>query len=126
MVAQITRMVIEKAQRETRFTARAARVDSTVVEADVLYPSDAVLALQGRGAKAKLRAAATLEELAQRCGKVAEQIDHYVRGLKITDQLVSIADRDARPIRKGKLGEPTEANNVVRAPHCIFVFCHVV
>src|SRR6516164_2199467 len=47
VVAQITRMVIEKAQRETRFTARAARIDSTVVEADIRYPSDAMLALQG-------------------------------------------------------------------------------
>lgn len=47
VVAQITRMVIEKAQRETRFTARAARIDSTVVEADIRYPSDPMLALQG-------------------------------------------------------------------------------
>jgi transposase, IS5 family len=37
VVQDITRMVIEKAQRETRFTARAARIDSTVVEADVRY-----------------------------------------------------------------------------------------
>jgi IS5 family transposase len=47
VVDEITRAVIGKAQRETRFVARAARVDSTVVEADVRYPSDAVLALQG-------------------------------------------------------------------------------
>jgi IS5 family transposase len=189
VVAEITRMVIEKAQRETRFTARAARVDSTVVEADIRYPSDAMLALQGaraltregkkvtkliggkvrvrdrsrsigktvraisktlarrtgaakaqvmalneqagrlikrsaaealrlaaqarrsargRGARAKLRAAEELEQLAGRCRQVAEQIDRRVRGLKITDRLVSIADPDARPIRKGKLGKPTE------------------
>jgi IS5 family transposase len=47
VVEEITRMVIEKAQRETRFRARAARIDSTVVEADIRYPSDAMLALQG-------------------------------------------------------------------------------
>ena len=47
VVAEITRMVIDKAQRETRFRARAARIDSTVVEADIRYPSDAMLALQG-------------------------------------------------------------------------------
>ncbi len=46
VVDQITPAVIGKAQRETRFRARAVRVDSTVVEADVRYPSDAVLALQ--------------------------------------------------------------------------------
>src|SRR5512132_1203736 len=47
VVDEITRAVIAKAQRETRFVARAVRVDSTVIEADVRYPSDAVLALQG-------------------------------------------------------------------------------
>jgi IS5 family transposase len=195
VVQEITRTVIEKAQRETRFTARAARIDSTVVEADIRYPSDAVLALQGaralaregrklsrliggkvrvrdrsrsigktvraisktlarrigeataqvmkqneqagrliarsareakrltaaakasargRGAQAKLRAAQRLEELASRCGKVAGQIDRRVRGLKITDRLVSIADPDARPIRKGKLGKPTEFGYVAQ------------
>ena len=195
VVQEITRMVIEKAQRETRFTARAARIDSTVVEADIRYPSDAVLAFQGartlaregkklrklvggkvgvrdrsrsvgktvrtisktlarrtgeakaqvmklnqqtgrlidrsakeakrlaaaarasargRGATAKLRAARQLEELATRCGKVAEQIDRRVRGLKITDRLVSIADPDARPIRKGKLGKPAEFGYVAQ------------
>jgi hypothetical protein len=46
--------------------------------------------------------------MASRCDRVAEQIDRRVRGLKITDRLVSIADPDARPIRKGKLGKPTE------------------
>ena len=195
VVAAITRLVIEKAQRETRFTARAARVDSTVVEADIRYPSDAMLALQGaraltragaklqklvgartrvrdrsrsigktvraisktlarrtgeaktqvmalneqagwqikrsahearrlaaaarrsargRGAQAKLRAARTLEELADRCARVAEQIDRRVRGLKITDRLVSISDSDARQIRKGKLGKPTEFGYVAQ------------
>ncbi len=47
VVQEITRIVIAKAQRETRFRARAARIDSTVVEADIRYPSDAMLALQG-------------------------------------------------------------------------------
>jgi IS5 family transposase len=195
VVQEITRMVIEKAQRETRFIARAVRIDSTVVEADIRYPSDATLALQGarvlaregkklqklvgakvrvrdrsrslgktvramsrtlarrtgeakaqvmklneqagrliarsareakqlavsarasargRGASAKLRAATKLEQLADRCGKVAEQIDRRVRGVKITDRLVSIADPDARPIRKGKLGKPTEFGYVAQ------------
>src|SRR5579875_685443 len=52
-VAEITRMVIETAQRETRFVGRAARIDSTVVEADIRYPSDAMLALQGARALAR-------------------------------------------------------------------------
>jgi transposase, IS5 family len=196
VVEEITRVVIEKAKRETRFLARAARIDSTVVEADIRYPSDAMLALQGarvlaregrklarminsatvrvrdrsralgrtvrmisrtlarrtgeaktqvlvlnqeaarivarstseatrlaaqarasargRGAQAKLRAAAKLDELAARCRKVVDQIDRRSRGAKITDRLVSIADPDARPIRKGKLGKPTEFGYVAQ------------
>jgi transposase, IS5 family len=47
VVAELTRVVIGKAQRETRFAAWAVRIDSTVVEADIRYPTDAGLALQG-------------------------------------------------------------------------------
>jgi len=46
-VAELSRAVIAKAQRETRFHARAVRIDSTVVEADVRYPTDAGLAGDG-------------------------------------------------------------------------------
>jgi IS5 family transposase len=190
VLAALTRGLIEKAARERRFRARAARIDSTVVEADIKYPTDAELALQGaralaregrrlgarlraagtrvrdrsrsigravrsisrtltrrtgeakvevmrlneragrlirrsvsearrlaaearraargRGARAKLEAAQRLEQLAARCERIAEQIAKRARGEKITDRLVSIADPDARPIRKGKLGRPTE------------------
>ena len=52
-VNEITRLVIAKAQRETRFVGRAVRVDSTVIEADIKYPSDATLALQGTRALAR-------------------------------------------------------------------------
>ncbi|MGZ6589392.1 MAG: transposase [Solirubrobacteraceae bacterium] len=190
VVHELTRLVIGKARREKRFRPRAARIDSTVVEADIRYPTDAglaadgiralaregrklaakigakrtavrdrsravgvrmraltrtirrrsgeakaeVLALtkqtgailrasvkearalaatarrkaRGRGAKAKLRAARSLEELADRCEKVTEQIHKRVNGQKISDRLVSLWDPDARPIRKGKLGRPNE------------------
>jgi IS5 family transposase len=63
---------------------------------------------RGRGAKAKLKAAAGLEQLADRCEKVARQITQRVQGEPITDRIVSLFDPDARPIRKGKLGKPTE------------------
>jgi transposase, IS5 family len=63
---------------------------------------------RGRGAKAKLQAAARLEQLADRCEKVAAQIKQRVAGEPIKDRLVSISDPDARPIRKGKLGKPNE------------------
>jgi IS5 family transposase len=47
VVEDLTRCVIAKARRETRFQARAVRIDSTVVEGDVRYPSDAALSLDG-------------------------------------------------------------------------------
>jgi len=53
-------------------------------------------------------------QLAARCQKVTGQIDRRTRGLKITDRLVSLADPDARPIRKGKLGKPTEFGYVAQ------------
>src|ERR1700694_323841 len=53
VVQEITRVVIAKAQRESHFRARAARIDATVVEADIRYPSDAMLALAGARALAR-------------------------------------------------------------------------
>jgi hypothetical protein len=44
VVTDIARAVIAKGVAETRFRARAVRIDSTVVEADVRYPTDAGLA----------------------------------------------------------------------------------
>src|SRR5436190_13593183 len=45
VVNELTRVVIDRARREKRFRPRAARIDSTVVEADVRYPTDSGLAL---------------------------------------------------------------------------------
>jgi IS5 family transposase len=47
VVHEITRELIAKARREKRFRPRAARIDSTVVEADVRWPTDASLAADG-------------------------------------------------------------------------------
>jgi IS5 family transposase len=195
-VDELTRALIAKATREQRFGARAVRIDATVVEADIKYPTDAglaahgvrslaregrrlaakldetktrvrdrsrsmgrrlraisrtirrrtgeakaeVLALteqtgqllgrsvrearrlaatarrraRGRGARAKLQAAARLKALAERCERVATQIIQRVAGEPITDRLISLADPDARPIRKGKLGKPNEFGYVTQ------------
>jgi transposase, IS5 family len=69
---------------------------------------------RGRGAKAKQRVAAQLQELADRCEKVAAQIKQRVAGEPIKDRLVSLSDPDARPIRKGKLGKPNEFGYVAQ------------
>jgi IS5 family transposase len=63
---------------------------------------------RGRGARAKLAAAQRLQELTERCEKVASQIRRRLAGEKITDRIVSLTDPDARPIRKGKIGKVTE------------------
>ena len=57
VVAEITRAVIVKASAERRFGARGGAVDSTVVEADVRWPSDAGLAVGRRAARSPARAA---------------------------------------------------------------------
>src|SRR3954469_17764721 len=194
VVEEICRRVITTAASgERRFVARAARIDSTVVEADVRYPTDIGLAAdatkalaraaatagaadaprvrnrsraiarrerklnrtlaartgqgrptalrltgeagalversvrearrlaahlrqraRGRGARRKLAAARRLEELADRAGTVAGQIRQRLAGEKITNRLVSMADPDARPIRKGKLRAPTEFGSVIQ------------
>jgi IS5 family transposase len=44
VVNELTRAVIGKARRETRCAARAGRIDATVVEADIRYPTDGGLA----------------------------------------------------------------------------------
>ncbi len=76
VVEDLTRCVIAKAQHETRFRARAVRVDSTVVEADVRYPSDAALSLDG--ARTLARAARKLTGL---IGKDAGRVRDRSRAL---------------------------------------------
>jgi len=199
VIEQITMSVIAAAigaQADRRFVTRAVRIDSTVVESDIRFPTDLGLAgdatrmlaaeaaragelagpdaprvqdrsrsvakrlrrlsrtlaartgqgkevaleltgeagklaarsigearrlavtlrqrARGRGAQAKLRAAERSELVAERAAKVCDQIVKRVAGKKITDRLVSMTDPDARPIRKGKLRQPTEFGTVMQ------------
>jgi IS5 family transposase len=52
-VNELTRAVIGKAQCETRFRARAVRIDATVIEADIRYRTDGMLAWRGARALAR-------------------------------------------------------------------------
>jgi IS5 family transposase len=81
VVEEITRVLIDKAQRERRFTARAMRCDSTVVEADVRWPSDAALALDAarRLACASERAAAVVGDGARRVQDRSRAIGRRLR-----------------------------------------------
>ena len=69
---------------------------------------------RGRGAAVKRGAAERLERLCELAEKVCAQIALRLAGKPINDRLVSIADPDARPIRKGKLNKPTEFGSVVQ------------
>jgi IS5 family transposase len=66
-VNELSRLVIGKARRETRFRARAVRIDSTVVEGDVRYPTDGGLAADG--VRVLARDGKRLARLAEQTGK---------------------------------------------------------
>ena len=86
-VAELSRGVIGKAQRETRFRARALRVDSTVVEADVRYPTDAglaadgvrLLARAGKGVAAQAATGARVRDRSRAVGKRLRAIGRSLR-----------------------------------------------
>ena len=63
-VNEMTRVLIVKATRSKRFRPRAVRIDSTVIEADVKYPTDSDLAAHGVRALARegRKLAALVEE----------------------------------------------------------------
>jgi transposase, IS5 family len=71
VIDELTRLVIEKAARETRFRARAVRIDSTVVEADVRYPTDSGLTLDG----ARVLARESRRVIAKVSGGVGRVVD---------------------------------------------------
>lgn len=63
---------------------------------------------RGRGAQRKLAAAARLQRTVDVAETVTRQITKRLTGERVTDRVVSLADPDARPIGKGKLGKRYE------------------
>lgn len=195
LVEELIRGLCEKALRERRFRPRAMRVDSTVAEADIRYPTDAGLCADAvkrlvrearklrhaiptvretvqnrsravgrrlralgrslrhrsgaakravqrfteeaaalvrtslREAKRVLEAARRARGISQRARwqaseclqqtialaeRVVEQIRQRFAEQKIADRLVSFADPEARPVRRGKLARPNEFGYVVQ------------
>jgi IS5 family transposase len=97
-----------------RLNAQAGRTLARSIGEARTLAAKACASARGRGAQAKLQAARRLEELADRCQRITAQIHQRQRGEKISDRLVSLADPDARPIRKGKLGTPNQFGYVVQ------------
>ena len=88
VVDELTRLVIEKAARETRFRARAVRIDSTVVEADVRYPTDSGLTLDG-AAGAGAGVAARDREGRQGVGRVVDRSRALGRRLRLISRTLA-------------------------------------
>jgi IS5 family transposase len=85
-VAGLTRTLISRATRERRFRPRAVRVDSTVVEADVRYPTDADLASHGVRALARegRRLAELICEKRERVRDRSRALGRRLRGITRT------------------------------------------
>ena len=96
-VNELTRSLIVKATREKRFRPRAVRIDSTVVEADVRYPTDADLASHGVRVLAREgRKLATLVKETQGAGAGSLQVDG--------PQAQGADAHDPPPLRRGEGG----------------------
>jgi IS5 family transposase len=67
---------------------------------------------QRRGARR--RAIAELQRLVALSARAVEQVRIRFAGERITDRLVSLADPEARPVRRGKLARPNEFGYVVQ------------
>ena len=67
---------------------------------------------QRRGARR--RAIARLQQLVELSERVVEQVHMRFAGKKIPERLVSLADIEARPVRRGKLARPNEFGYVVQ------------
>jgi transposase, IS5 family len=117
-VRQISRTLARRTGRNVEAVLElnqqaGAAIGRTVREARRLA-AEARRSARGRGAQAKLTAATRLDELAARCQRIAAQIAQRLAGEPISERLVSLADPDARPIRKGKLGKPNEFGYVAQ------------
>jgi IS5 family transposase len=110
----LARRTGQRVDRVLALNAAAGRALGSSIREARRLAEQARGAARGRGAQAKLRGARELEVLAGRCQRVVTQIQQRQRGEKISDRLVSLADPDARPIRKGKLGKPNEFGYVVQ------------
>jgi transposase, IS5 family len=97
-----------------KLNAQAGRTLARSIGEARALAAQARASARGPGAQAKLAAARRLEELADACQRISAQIRQRSQGEKIADRLVSLADPDARPIRKGKLGKPNEFGYVVQ------------
>lgn len=93
-----------------RFTAELAQIASSTLEQVRRVAVNARRALTRRGGSGRLAGLVSgLEETMTHTCRLLEQTGQRLAGVRvIPDRLVSLADPDARPIRKGKPKHPTQ------------------
>ena len=117
-VNELTRSLVEAAVREKRFRPRAVRIDSTVVEADVRYPTDAdlashgvkVLAREGRKLAALVKEKrARVRDRSRAIGRKLRALTRTIRRrsgeakrevLELTEQTGELLERSVKEARK--------------------------
>ena len=111
MVNEITRVVIEKLRREERFRPRAALIDSTVIEADVRYPTDSGLASDSARVLAREAPMLLLKvgKMPDMCGIVPKAIGRRMRAMTRTlgrrtgerkQQVQEFTEEAGRPVER--------------------------
>jgi IS5 family transposase len=100
VIDELTRLVIAKAARETRFRAGAVRIDSTVVQADVRYPTDSGLTLDGARVLARESRRVTLKVGAD-VGRVVDRSRALGRRLRLISRTLArrTGERKAEVLR---------------------------
>jgi IS5 family transposase len=94
-VSELTRSLIETAVWEKRFRPRAVRIDSTVVETDVRYPTDADLASHGVTVLAREgRKLATLVE--EQKARVRDRSRSMGRKLRVLTRTIRLRSGEAK------------------------------
>jgi IS5 family transposase len=133
-VSEMTRALIAGATREKRFRPRAVRIDSTVIEADVKYPTDAGLASAGvrtlarEGRKlAQLIAAKTqrVRDRSRAIGRKLRAISRTIRRrtgeakhevLRLTGETGALLERSIREARRLARSPGAGRGGVARRP----------
>ena len=94
----------------------ADKVRASVLEARRLLAEakGLISRAQGVSKSARRRAVSRLEEIIVLAERVLEQVKKRFAGEKIPDRLVSLADADARPVRRGKRARPNEFGYVMQ------------
>ena len=105
-----------KAEVERLTKAAAAKVEVSLKEARKLVAQarQSKLVAVGVSEQTRQRAIEQLVEMVSHSERVVEQVRRRFAGEKIPDRLVSLFDPDARPVRRGKLSQPTQFGSVVQ------------